>query len=236
MNVSKRTFTPFLALCVAGISLITALSCSANAIFFSFQTTPAGGASTGDVTAFEGITSGTPTMSIAGTGSANFSNGGASSYTDFQGTTWLGSGGTGNPGSMRWLFDNTGNSFSLNFDATSLEGMLVRFDVYSGGVNPITTFTDLTYDIGGGEVSTGLTLDTYADNATFNEWSIDLSTISAIENQSNLTLKWLIPDIVGTTALRIDNFELTAVPEPSSLTLLALTMGAALLLIRRRKS
>lgn len=221
------------------LSLALAGSCSAANIFFSFQTEPNGSFGTQSVTAFEGIASGTPTISITGTG-GGINQGSEASFTDFEGTTWTGSGASGTPGrNMTWGSASSGNSFSLQFDATGLENMFVRFAVRSAaGGDAITTFTDLTYDLdgagGNAAVSTGLTLDSYTNDSLFTEWSIDLSSIAAIENQSDVTLTWVIPDVLSGDALRIDNFQLSTIPEPSAFALMLGTLSLLLVARRRR--
>jgi hypothetical protein len=239
MKLNNRTYTRLLVVSIAGMSM-AALPCSAANIFFSFQTTEDGalpGVQTLDVTAFEGV-AGTPTISMTGSDGNAYGQGGEASFTAYDGTTWLGDNDYSLPGrSLVWNDAVSNLSLSLNFDATGLEDISIRFAVRSAGSGAITSFTDLTYDLGdgAGAVSTGLTLDSFDGDGNFNEWTIDLSSIAAIENQSDVTLTWSIPTFTD-ASFRIDNLQLTAIPEPSSAALLMGLSVGALLVSRRRRS
>ncbi|WPJ96934.1 PEP-CTERM sorting domain-containing protein [Coraliomargarita algicola] len=218
---------------LAGISLFAALPSSASSIFFSFQSQEDGnGTATLDVTAFDGIASGTPTISPTG-GAAG--DGGEASFTAYDDSVWLGNGNFATPGHSLVYGVGSGFSLSLNFDATNLEDMTVRFAVRTAGSGAVTQLSDLTYDIGAGAVSTGLTGGFFPANGQFQELTFDLSSIAAIENQSDVTLTWLIPEVVSGTSFRIDNVQLSAVPEPSNYGLLMGGLVAGMLMQRRRR-
>lgn len=200
--------------------------------FWSFDTFTSGdGAFTTAVTAE--TMPGTPTISYAG--SSLLSSGG-STFTAFNGTTWTGSNGSATPGhSLGWSSGSTGNSFSITLDTTGLESLQVAMSIrsYTGG---LTSFSSLEYNTGSGFVSSGLSLSPFSTSTSFVNYSLDLSSLTAINNQSSVTLRWTLASIPNNTSVRIDNIQLSAstVPEPSALALFALGIG--LFLLRRRRT
>ncbi|MBN2507117.1 MAG: FAD-dependent oxidoreductase [Verrucomicrobia bacterium] len=184
--------------------------------FFSFDT-DAGGTNGFQeaVTANVGFP-GTPAVSRTGTLQADA--GGAESFTDFTGVTWLGSGGSTTPGHSLVLNNGSvNNSLSLEFSTLGLQRVRLRMDVRSaaqpGGVAP-AEFTGLTYTIGGGpQPVPGASLSVVADNA-FHEWALDLSTLTAINNRPWVMLRWTIKNLNATPAesFRVDNIQATAWP------------------------
>lgn len=199
--------------------LVTAIGIQAQSIaaFWSFDTAANGsGSFTSSVTASTFGT--TPTLSYAGSSITAGGNNGGASFTAFDGTTWSGSGSGSTPGhSLAWNSGSTGNSFSITLDTTGLSSLQVRMDLrsYTGG---LTSFSDLQYDTGSGWVSSGLTLASFTTGTGYSAWSVDLTSIVAINNQSSVTLRWLIDDIPSGKSLRVDNLQVTAVavPEPAS--------------------
>ncbi|MDF3129764.1 PEP-CTERM sorting domain-containing protein [Kiritimatiellaeota bacterium B1221] len=208
----------------------------AAALFYSFDDAQNGnGNFTSAVTANDGF--GSPTsVAIAGSQNTTDPNGGEASYTDFEGNTWIGSGSYLSPGhSLQWKAGSTNNSFSLTVGTLGLTDLSVRLaarDAQSTG-NLVGGFSDFTYDVGGGEVNLGAGTS-FNTNNTFTVWEMDLSSVSAIENQSTVTLKWTIPTIGGGSSFRVDNIEFAAVPEPTSVLLMVLGISGLVLLQRRR--
>ncbi|MFT7513615.1 MAG: hypothetical protein ACI9QL_002829 [Candidatus Omnitrophota bacterium] len=147
-------------------------------------------------------------------------SGGANAYTDFDGTTWLGSGNAGAPGHcIAWQPGSTGNVFQLHFSTIGLEHISIRFDIRSaqqvGGSAP-TAFNSFTYDLGAGPQSVpGADLSLLADN-TFHEWSFDLSSLGDINGRHLATLAWAFNDLgnVPAESFRIDNVLITGLPVP----------------------
>lgn len=160
---------------------------------------------------------GTPSVTYAG--STLLNGGGAASFTAYNGTTWLGSGTGSLPGhSLAWSSGSTGNSFSLFLDMTDSEALQVRMDIRSFTGGP-AAFTDLQYKIGEGEfVSSGISLGAITTGTSYSAWNVDLTSLIAINNQPDVTLRWLIPDIASGTSLRIDNLQISAgvIPEPAT--------------------
>ncbi len=225
-----KDFMKNLPIYMAVYATTTALS-SAAAFFFSFDTSQDGnGVFTPSVTANSGFM-GTPTFSRTGTVFESNGQGGATSFTDFQGNTWLGSGNSNTPGhSSVWNQNGPGNSLSLTFSTIGLTDINVRFDVRTAGADAATSFTGLTYDIGGGEVA-GPATSSFTSGA-FRNYTEDLTALDAIEGQSSVTLRWSFADNSSTPSFRIDNIQVSAVPEPS--VVLGGLVGGLLLLRRRR--
>jgi hypothetical protein len=194
-----------------------ALTTNDAQFLFSFDTLTAGtGVFSGVLTANEGFVS-TPTVERFATATDAADGGGASSFTDYRGTNWLGSGTSTTPGhSLTFNPGSTGNQLALTFSTIGLRNVRVRFDVRSAtqGGSPPTTFSSFTYDAGAGPVSVpGATLTFVADNA-FHPWSADLSSVTVLENRPSVTLRWTFKDLNASPAesMRIDNIQVTASP------------------------
>lgn len=187
--------------------------------FFSFDTTPDGSnAFQAAVTTNLGFV-GTPAITRTGTVLAD--SGGAASFTDFTGVTWLGSGVATTPGHCA-CFNNgsQNNSLSLTFSTLGLRHLRLRMDIRSaaqaGGIAP-TAFSSFTYDIGGGpQPVPGADLSLIADNSAFHEWAVDLSALTELENRPSVTLTWTVKNLQATPAesFRVDNLQVTASPLP----------------------
>ncbi|QNN23239.1 hypothetical protein HED60_13475 [Planctomycetales bacterium ZRK34] len=205
--------------------------------FFSFDTATDGtGSYDNNVTAdnYPGTPTVSKTFTVESTGNA-----GGTTFTDYQGTTWTGSGSSATPGhSLTWNPGSTGNSLSLTFSTLNLTDLSLRFDVRSGqaaGGSSPTGFNTFTYDIGGGEVAVGTLGPAFTPVGSYHAWSVDLSALDAIENQSSVTLKWTFDDLASSPgeSMRIDNIQAAAtIPTPA-----ALPAGLAMLglLVMRRK-
>lgn len=229
----SRTAVLLVAVSLAGVA-------HAASVFYTFDTALDGtGSFTTSVSGNDGFAS---VSSVSLTGSKLNQTGGAASYVDPLGNTWLGSGGSATPGhTIGWGDPSTGNSFSVTLDTTGLENLNVRLDVRAAntGSSVLTAFSSFTYSIDGGAataISVPLTFQT-GGNA-FYEWTADLSSISALANQSSVTLKWGVPNLSGFGSLRIDNLEITAstaIPEPSSYAAFAGLASLGALAVRRRR-
>jgi hypothetical protein len=155
-------------------------------------------------------------------GSVFVSDGGAASFTDFTGVTWLGSGGSAVPGHcLGWNPGSSGNRFTLTFDASGLRDIRLRMDIRSAaaaGGSPPAQFDSFTADTGAGPFPIpGVSLTFPADNA-FHEWTADLSAIDAIADRGLVTLTWTVGDLAAAPSpiesFRIDNLQLAAEPVP----------------------
>ncbi len=241
-------------------------SAQAASVFWSFQTTAGGVAGSGTnsgFTANDGF-AGTPsvvqyTTNTPGPG-ASIGTGGDNSYT-YKGTTWLGSNTGSAPGfSMLWgtnqgasngsgLTALAGIGFTVTLNMTGLTDLNMRFDVRSAtGSNsaalPPSKFSLIEYSLDNGSNwnATSLAAGTgwLAQSSTvFEEETINLSSVTAINNQSNVKIRFVfqdgsVPTSDITQNIRIDNLLFTAIPEPSAAALaLAGVLGTGLR--RRRK-
>jgi hypothetical protein len=226
------------------ITLALGLACclvrvaSAAAVFYSFDTaTDGNGSLTFAPSAIEGFAS---AASVVRTGTVATGNGGAT-FTDFQGTIWTGSGNSNTPGhSLNWNQNSTNNSFSVMLDTTGLESLAVQLQVRSVGTSTPTAFSSLSYSIGAGSpVAINTVSLGFVSSTSFQSWTADLSSISALSNQSSISLTWTLPDLGPSPSVRIDNLQISAVstvPEPSTCAVMAglVAIGAATFMRRKR--
>jgi len=90
-----------------------------------------------------------PSIARAGTSITN--TGGATSFTDFQGMNWTGSGTNSTPGHcFGWNPGSVTNSMTLSFNMSGLTNLAVRMDVRSAGTGRTTAFEGIDYSIDGG--------------------------------------------------------------------------------------
>ena len=181
--------------------------------YWSFQNNPEGTSFSTEVS-LSTFPDGTPVLSGTGSSLTNLGNYGAS-WTTVDQSTWQ-------PGkSIAWNGQNgsTGNTLQVNFNASQLKNFTIRFKYRNNSTMnsgfSISGFTDFKYNIGNGFISIPSANLALANNAIWNnEWSMDLSSLSAIEGAESVTLKWFLPDFesTGTTAsqLRIDDLQITA--------------------------
>lgn len=222
------------------VSCALSLSAEAAGVFYSFDTLAdgTGGFTTGATTEI-GL-AGNSSFSVNG---SMLSSGNAGGWTspaaqNISGVTWIGTGGTGTPGHSAAINpDSTGNSYSLTLPTTALSQMSVSFNYRYAGAPATPAFTSFTYSINGGAATdvpgANLSLSASSPSSAFNTWSMDLSALTAINNQSTVTLTWNLPDFVAGRSFRMDNLQLVTIPEPGT----AMLAGFATLLagIRRRR-
>lgn len=258
--MSPRIF----AFIAAGFAI--AGSAQGASVFWAFQSdssmnTSQTGPNYNDLASIPTITlqAGTDGASISpSTPTGNNGTGGANGFS-YNGVTYGGSGGSGTDGrSLVWSVTGSatntnslvGSGFTvsgLNF--TGLEDVNLSFDIRSATANTSspapTTFARIEYSIIGGtwvDITSNVTVPTWpggtaSTNTGFVARSIDFSAITAIENQSNVSLRFVFSD--GTVDpiynqnIRVDNLLINAVPEPSSIGL-ALLGGLALFRRQRR--
>lgn len=179
-----------------------------------------------------------PSLNRSGSSSTNV--GGEADYTDFNGRLWLGSGSQETGGhSFGWNGGGTGLSMTLTLNLTSIYDLTVRMGIRSAATNgavPATAFTAIEYSVNNGAFVTaasGSALN-FTSGSTFSEYNLDLTALAAIENRSNVRIRFSMPDLAADTNLRIDNVLITGdmIPEPSSAVLFSACAG--LLFIRRR--
>jgi hypothetical protein len=224
---------------VAGASMTQAATVYA---FWAVQTQTPG---TEVITGVSGNVSATTfpgTVSITRTGTATLTGGGALSFTDFQGRTWTGSGNQNTPGySYGWGPGATGATLTVTVDLRNLQDFTLRMDVRSAGNNGAvapTAFSLIEYsldNINFSNAATGAALG-FANDGAFNAFSLDLSSISAIEGQNNVRVRFTLPTLPTDTSVRLDNVQISAqtVPEPTSFAVLML--GAGVFAMKRRRA
>lgn len=226
--------------------------------FWAFQTEADGSTGTNSLTA--NLNDGFASVSavstfLGGNGATNASSGGQTSY-DFNSTTYTGNGTSVSGGATRcigWQASSaatlTGAGFGFGLNTMGLTDLSLSFSVRSATssastVGPAPTqFALIEYSIDGGDnwVDTGLADSfTWSASTSFNARSpvLSFSGITAIENQPDVMLRFVLGNTKldgasGTIALRIDNLELNAIPEPTSLS--ASAAAGLLLLVRRRR-
>ena len=215
--------------------------------FWSFQTEASNTAYQSSISRQKGF-SGTPSLVFTGTAlqSASGTNNGAQ-FT-FDDHNYAGGGETRaiawqHTATSAWVNDK---SFTLTLNTTGFSDLNIRFDARTAA-NPSphgqapSSYTVL-YSIDGGSSWIPTTLPaTWAADASYHEVALDLSSITDLNNQSDVRIRFNLddgpasaPDVSTTRNVRVDNFLVTAVPEPSAFILSALTaLGATL---RRRRA
>jgi hypothetical protein len=115
--------------------------------------------------------------------------------------------------------DAPANTFSLNFNSTGFQNLIVRYDERSTATGSPSAL--LEYSVGGGGFTT-IQTDTYTTDSTFHAVNIDLSAIASIQNASNVSLRWTFAAGSSSGTSGVDNLQLTgtAVPEPGATVLL----------------
>ncbi len=226
------------------VSLLTAAGTSSAAgLFYSFDQNKngSGDETTGFTLVTTAISGFASSSDVTYTGSSlrTQADGGETSFVSFEGgTPWLGSGGSSTPGhSLAWNQGSTGNTFSFNLDTTGTTDLAIRLTVRSAaGVSAITDFTSFTYNTGSGPVAITSGISNFTADAGFSQWSANLSGLTAVENQQSVAFQWTIPSIPSGDSFRVDNIQLTAVPEPSTVVLLGLALAAGVVVARRRRA
>ncbi|MDA8736042.1 sulfatase [Opitutales bacterium] len=155
---------------------------------------------------------GEPSFAYSGSRKTIFDNYG-SDYTAYDGSTW------GRGKALAWNPDSlpsTGNSFQVTLDTTGVEGISTRFEYRLNGVQSsaglVTALSAFEYSVGGGSFISvpGVSLALNNNGNWGDEWSADLSEVTAIENAGSITLRWTFPDLIQTSEkqIRVDNLEL----------------------------
>lgn len=205
--------------------------------FWSFQTDASNTAYQSDISRQKGF-SGTPSLVFTGTAlqAASGTNNGAQ-FT-FDDHNYAGGGETR---AIAWQHTTTSawvndKSFTLTLNTTGFSDLNIRFDARTAA-NPTphsqapSSYT-VFYSIDGGSnwVETTLPAAWTAD-AAYHEVSLDFSGYTDLNNQNDVRIRFNLddgpasaPEVSTTRNVRVDNFLVTAVPEPSAVLLSAFTV------------
>ncbi|RYD36829.1 MAG: hypothetical protein EOP87_04740 [Verrucomicrobiaceae bacterium] len=236
------------------LSILLCVSASAGAAtvqaLFTAQTQ---GSSGGAVTGYSATVSANtfpvvPTLVKAGgASSGNQGNGGASSYTDFNGYTWTGDGGTASSGrSFNWISGAANNSITITLDMVGFQDLTIAIAIRSAADTGtvVSAFSAIEYSVNGSAftaAATGSALN-FPTAGSFGAFNLDLTSLAAIEDATSVQIRFSVPNIPANetgvqfnTSVRLDNVLLTAqtIPEPSAAVSVISALGLLGLLRRR---
>ncbi|MBJ7284684.1 MAG: sulfatase [Akkermansiaceae bacterium] len=209
----KKVISSFIALL---LTFATANAQSTVGAFFSFQDAASQNAANGAGTYSEAVSVNTftvaPTFSATGIVAGGYGNFG-NAFTAFNGSSW------GAAKSVGWDTTVTStNTWQVTLNTTGVKVLDTRFTyrlngVQSGGAN-VTALSAFEYKIGSGSwVSVpGISLTLLNNTSYNNTWTADLSSVTAINNQSAVTLRWSFPAFTQTATslnVRMDNLQIT---------------------------
>ena len=120
----------------------------------------------------------------------------------------------------------TGGVLDIHVAGSGLADFVVTYDAKSAG-----TLTDIRWDYSNDGVI-WTTLTTRPVTASFASYSVDFSSVAAIEGAANVYLT-ITPVGLGQT-VNFDNIEVSAVPEPINVALVVFGFGAAVTAVGRR--
>ncbi len=170
---------------------------------------------------------GTPTLTGMSAGTGYDSDGQeGSSFVDAEGTSHaagqaLAWGSGVNDGDQEWI---------LSIDLTGFQNLFIRWDYRSTGTGPTNAVLDYKVGVGSWDSVDSLTLSA---DSTYHAYEKDLSSITAINNQSSVQFRLSgFSGGSGSGTFRTDNLQLSAIPEPAAIGFVVLT-GLGFLVVRR---
>lgn len=236
----KHSLSLLALLCSTGLS-------HAATAYWSFQN-GAGNNYNSGVTYHSGFASAPSFVGFAGTGGASLSqHGEGRAYTEpTTSTGYVGGYATYWDSGSSMTSNLTGAGFTVTLDMSGLSNLSMRFDIRSAAGNATnkdglpTSFSAINYRLGAGDswTNSGITAPNWTISPNgYYEFSTSLAGLDAIEGQGYVELQFIFNGGAKTVEqaqnVRLDNLQFTAVPEPSTLALLAPLAGAVFL--RRRK-
>ena len=205
----KRIFFAALLIGTGGVSADTLVA------YWDFGPDPAG--YTENVSVENAV--GTPTLSGMSTGTGYDSNGQTgTSFVDAAGTSHaagqaLAWGSGVNDGNQEWI---------LSVDLTGYQDLSIRWDQRSSTVYGPTGAV-FEYKVGSGSWNL-LENISLTQDAAFHDYEKDLSSITAINNQSDVKFRLSgFSGGSGNGTFRIDNLQLSTIPEPAAVGFVILT-------------
>ena len=180
--------------------------------FWSGQTQPDG--VSGTASALVSATNFAVPPTLSRTGSAMVTEGGALSFTDFEGTNWTGSGSMGTPGhSFGWGSGSTGNTLIIALNLSGLQDLKLRMDIRSQGAGKSTAFSSVSYSLDGGTsyTNTGIPIgfQGMTDGDGFFRHLMDLSEFDELDDQVSVLIRLVIPNQTTTSFFHVDNLQLS---------------------------
>ena len=165
---------------------------------------------------------GIPSFSYSGSIKTTFNNYGLD-YSAYDGSIW------GRGKALGWntaSAPSSDNSFQVTLDSTGVEDISARFNYRLNGVRSsaglVTALSAFEYSVDSGDFISvpGVSLALNNNGNWGDEWSADLSTVTAIENAGSITLRWTFPDLIQTSGkqIRVDNLELVGTYSPANYT------------------
>jgi iduronate 2-sulfatase len=193
--------------------------------FFSFQNPASQTAANGEGTYSTGVSAenftGTPTFSSNGLltgGLGSFS----SSFTAYDSSVWTGAKSAG------WNAKTAAASrnFQVTLNTTGMERLAASFNYRLNSVTtengqPVTALAAFEYKIGNGNWTSvpGASLALVNSSSYNSVWTANLSSLSTLNNQPAITLRWSLPAFDQTAADRfgnLDNLQITGAFSPVS--------------------
>jgi hypothetical protein len=183
------------------VIFVLAISTQGQLVFFDFNTAPASPPPT------ENMVPGVPTLVLSGT-DVDVNGQEGTQYTDFSGTL--------HPPGLAGAFQSGVNAgddtIVFTVDTTGSFGLVLSYDYRATLTGPSSS--TLEYALPGGSF-TPVGFDVYTRDALFHRTTWDLGGMSQLANAGEVRFRWIgFVDGTGTGTFRMDNLELTTVPEP----------------------
>ena len=166
---------------------------------------------------------------------ADFGNGTATGFHASNLTDWTTPAGNGSANSLNANNWAAGDYFQFTLSTSGYEGISVSWDQTRSSTGPATF--DLLYSTDGGsnfsialnDYTVGTTGWSAGTAVTTSSFAVDLSSNSDLNNVANLVFRLVADSAAGGAAgtVRVDNFTVSAIPEPSTYAMMGL--GAMLL-------